>query len=238
MADVLQHELGPTGRMSISAAPMPSARINACALSKVWRARAEARQRVAQDVLARPGRAGRRRARPRAPPASNRDRPRCRCTTRLSPGGQQTLAQRLDLDVVDLGTTLVAPRRVGRYVGKALDPPLQRNLAGRNVEFEFDAAVVAQLAGVCLDAVAETRPAHALLAQVIEVEVGRDEAALERKALRFDEALAVLVDQRVAVPGDIGRRFAGARRRVQIRRQRTSPTATRRAGAGNRPCRP
>ncbi len=57
---------------------------------------------------------------------------------------------------------------------------------------------------------------HALLAQVVQVEVRRDEAALQREAHRLGQPLAVLVDERVAVPGQVGRRFAGTRGRVEV----------------------
>ena len=51
---------------------------------------------------------------------------------------------------------------------------------------------------------------------MIEVDVRGDESAGQREALRLGEALAVLVDERLAVPGEIRGRFAGPCGRVQV----------------------
>ncbi len=136
----------------------------------------------------------------------------------LQARGREPLAQRLDLDVVDLGTALVAARRVGGHVGKAFEAAIESHVIGRHVELDLDALVPLELRAVRLHAVAERRPPHALLAQVVEVEVRGDEASLQRKAHRFGQSRAVFINESVAVPGQVSRRFARARGRVEIPR--------------------
>src|SRR5207244_10825069 len=53
--------------------------------------------------------------------------------------------------------------------------------------------------------------------QAAEVDVGKGELRLGREAPRFGEQRAVLVDERVAVPGEVGGGFALARGAVEIR---------------------
>ena len=57
------------------------------------------------------------------------------------------------------------------------------------------------------------------------------------EALGLGQQVAVLVDQRLAVPGQVGGRLARARRRCRRRRRSSAPTAPRTARAGSRPCR-
>ena len=129
----------------------------------------------------------------------------------------QPLQQRVDLDVVDLHAALVERRRVGRDVGEAVDLALQRERElRRHGEAERHAAERAHPLLVLLDRVAERVQAHALARDALEVDVGADEVRADNEPLRFGEQVAALVDQRLAVPAEVGRRFAEPGRRVQV----------------------
>ena len=72
---------------------------------------------------------------------------------------------------------------------------------------------------VRLDRVAERVLPHALARDALEVDVGGDEVRAVDEALRLGEQVAVLVDQRLAVPAEVGGRFAEPGRRVQVGRE-------------------
>ena len=76
---------------------------------------------------------------------------------------------------------------------------------------------------------AEAGLAQAFAHQPFQVDVGVDQVRVVGKARRFGQQLPVLADQRLAVPGQVGGRFALARRRIQVRRQ-----AARRLRGGQR----
>jgi hypothetical protein len=69
------------------------------------------------------------------------------------------------------------------------------------------------------DAVPERRLPHPLLREPFEVDLGGDDLGVLVEALRLGQHVAVLGDQGVAVPGEVGGGLAGAGRRVQVRRQ-------------------
>jgi hypothetical protein len=134
------------------------------------------------------------------------------------PVAGQPLQQRLHLDVVDLVAALVAARRVGRHVREALDDTLERQrLACRQHQLEADAAEHGAIR-MTRHRRAEAGLAHPLAREPLEVDVGGDEVRAVREALGLGEQLAVLVGQRLAVPGEVGRRFSEPGRRVQVRR--------------------
>src|SRR5947207_1390686 len=58
--------------------------------------------------------------------------------------------------------------------------------------------------------IAEAGLAHALLDESLEIDIGAHNLRCIAEAARFGEASAVLVDQRVAIPREIGGRFAGS----------------------------
>ena len=60
--------------------------------------------------------------------------------------------------------------------------------------------------------------AHALLADAAEVDVGGDEGRIARKPLGLGEPVAAFEDGGVAVPGEVGGRFAGTGGRVGVGR--------------------
>ncbi len=216
MTDVLQHQFGRRTDVDLAGRDAERPHQRVCILERLA-AGAEARQRVAEDVGARQAEPierthGDQRGLRRIESARDAD------DDALQSRGREPFAQRLDLDVVDLGAALVAARRVGRHVRKPLDAAIEPHVVRRHVEFDLDASIALELPAVRLHAVAKGRPPHALLAQVVQIEVRRDEAALQRKAHRLGQPCAVLVDEGVAVPGQVGRRFAGTGRRVEIAR--------------------
>ena len=213
VADALEHQLRRGADVDLLGRDAERAHQLVRAVERVP-AGAEAGQRVAEDVPAR-----------QAEPLEGAHRDQCRLRRvepardadhhLLDPGGGEALHQPLHLDVVHLRAALVAACRVGGHVREALDVPPQRHAARRHADVEVDAPEVAQPRCVRLRVVAEARHARAFLAQVIEVEVGGDQAGLGGEADRFREPLAVLVDQRVAVPGEVGGGLAGTRGGVQ-----------------------
>ena len=59
---------------------------------------------------------------------------------------------------------------------------------------------------------------HALLAQAIEVDIGRDHLRPIRETLAFRQELAILEHRDMAVPGEVGCRFSGPGGGIQIGR--------------------
>ena len=99
----------------------------------------------------------------------------------LDPGRQQPRLQPADLDVVDLRAALVAAGRVGRDVGEALDPPLQRELVRRQAEVELDPPHAGQALAQVMDRVAVAGRAHPIGQQPVQVDVGDDQLLLVRR---------------------------------------------------------
>ena len=127
----------------------------------------------------------------------------------LDAGRAQTLDQARDLDVERLGAALVPLVAVRRYVGKARDLPLQRHRGGRTLHRDADSPEPPD-SRLPARRVPERRHAKPLLRQPLQVEVGREDLGLLAEALRLGQPFAVLVDQAVAVPGQVRGRLAGA----------------------------
>ena len=138
-------------------------------------------------------------------------------TARSMPVACSRLREPLDLDVVGLVAVLAraspgrrartGSARLARASAPAPPGDRARSDAPRN-----SAAAAASLAG----AIAEGVDAHALLANAAEIDVGSDQGRIARKALGLGELIAAFEDRGVAVPGEIGRRFAGARGRIGV----------------------
>ncbi len=96
----------------------------------------------------------------------------------------------------------------------AIDDAPQRAKRRRQVSDEWYATIGA-LVGE--RAVAEGAGAQAGVQQLLEVDVGGDQLWLAREALRFGQAVAALVDQRMGVEGQVGRGFARPGGGVDIR---------------------
>ncbi len=69
---------------------------------------------------------------------------------------------------------------------------------------------------LALSGVAERVLPHPLLRQSLEIDFRADQLRLILETLGLDQDVAVLGNQRVAVPGEVGGRFADARRRVGV----------------------
>ena len=131
----------------------------------------------------------------------------------LCAGCRDALQQRIDLDVVDLHAALVAPRHVVGHIREAVDGALQRAWkVVRQAQLEADAAEPAQQQSVLVDRGAERVLPHALARDALQVDIGADEMRTGDEARRFDEQIAAFVDQRLAVPAEVGCRFPETRR--------------------------
>ena len=171
------------------------------------RAGGEARQREAEDVAARP------------PGAVHRLRGDDQRVGRVEAAGDadddlrvadraQPLLQPGDLDVVGLVAVEVEPVDVGGDERVALDGAPEAEVAVRRVERERDAAEGARAVGVGAAVVVERPHAAPLLQQQVDVDVGDRPLVAFREALGLGEQHAVLVDRRLAVPRQVGRRLA------------------------------
>ena len=127
----------------------------------------------------------------------------------LDPRRLQPLGQAGDLDVVGLVAILGEPPRVGRDEGEALDRPLEPDIAVGRVQPEGDGPEAGRRRGVAPVVVEGALP-HAVLPQQVEVDIGDGDLRTARKAGGLRQQRAVLPDLRLAVPGDLGRGFAGA----------------------------
>ncbi|SOZ01697.1 conserved protein of unknown function [Cupriavidus taiwanensis] len=133
---------------------------------------------------------------------------------------RQPLHQGLHLDVVDLHAAFVALARIGRHVREARHVALQRQrLFQRQVEREAHDAELVHLGLVPPHRVAEGHLVHALAREPLDVDIGEQQVRGVGKALGLGQQLAVLADQRLAVPGQVGGRLALAGRGVQVGRQ-------------------
>ena len=136
----------------------------------------------------------------------------------FDPRGLQALGQPLDLDVVGLVAALVALCRVRRHIGKAGVLPGKRDAPLRDLHGEGHLPVpfgpVSEDPGV----LAETRKTHPVLDEAVQVDVGKDHLRLLCESLRFGKQRAVLIGHGLAVPGQVRRRLAGTRRRIEVSR--------------------
>ncbi len=135
----------------------------------------------------------------------------------LDTGELKALGEALHLDLEDLGAALVAGGRVGGHVGEALVAPQGQEAPGaRQRQRHGDGAVALQPRALALNGVAEGRLAHALLDEPLQVDLGAEHGGLVGEALGLGEQHAVLGDERVAVPGEVGGGLAGAGGRVEV----------------------
>ena len=140
----------------------------------------------------------------------------------LDAGRREPLHERRDLDAVDLGTALVTGRRIGWHVGKAVDAAAQRarrHVVDRQVEQDRPEACKQRL--VPRHRLAEGVLPHPLARDALEVDISGEQVRAVDEALRLREQLSALVDQRLAIPGEIGARLADAGRGVEIGRLAT-----------------
>ena len=136
----------------------------------------------------------------------------------LDPRRLQPLAQAIGLDVVGLVAKLREARVVIRHEGEARHGPhqaeiglaLRRQGEGNLPEGTRRAVQVGR--------VAEGLRPEPLLLQPLEVEIGQDRRRVARETRGFGEQHAILVDHRLAVPGEVGAGLARPGRRVEIGR--------------------
>ena len=89
------------------------------------------------------------------------------------------------------------------------------------------------------DRVAERVRARAVGEHPVEVDVGEQQLLVVGEALGLGDQVAVLVDHRLAVPGEVGRRLARGPPPCRCRRRsQRADCAAARACGGSRPCRP
>ena len=148
-------------------------------------------------------------------------------TTFGSPIARSRCCRPGDLDVVGLVAVEGEAVGVGGHEREALDRAPQAEVAVGRVEREADAAERAGARGVRAPVVVERAHPHALLAQQVEVDVGDRAPVAVGEALGLGEQHAVLVDHRLAVPRQVGRRLALARPRRRRRRPGSASDAER-----------
>ena len=139
-------------------------------------------------------------------------------TTLLIPEAFRRLRQPLDLDVVGLVAALVAFCRVRRHVGEAGVLPDQRDSPLRELHGEGHLPEPLDPVPEDPGVLAEARETHPVLDEAVQVDVGKDHLRFLCESLRFGKQRAVLVGHGLAVPGQVRRRFAGARRRIEVGR--------------------
>jgi hypothetical protein len=124
----------------------------------------------------------------------------------------------MHLDVVRLIAARVEGAGVARHIRKALDPPAEVDVALRHGKLERNSSQSAQAVAVVPRHVVEAGHARPLLGEAVEIDVGHDQLLVAGEALGLRQEIAVLVDQRIAVPRQIRRRFAGAGGRIEVGR--------------------
>ena len=185
MADVLQHQLSTMVGCRSRSQPMPSVSHQERAHCRsVCSARAEARHRVPEDVAAWP-----------AEPVNARTAtiavwvesspPEMPMTARRSARRDEPLGRGFDLDVIDFVGNVRPVRGIGRHVGKRSTCRSRECDPAGMSSSNSSVLKCGELRRMGLHAIAERRPAHALLAQVVEVEVGCN------KLLRAAESVAI-----------------------------------------------
>ena len=132
--------------------------------------------------------------------------------------GVEPLLEAGDLDVVGLVAVELEPRRVVGHEREAVDLAHQADVALRRAERELD---LAELVGGVVGApvVVEAPLPQPLLPQPVEVDVDHGAARAVGEPLALAEQVAALVDHRLAVPAQVGRRLALSRRGIDVRRQ-------------------
>ncbi len=220
MADVAQHLKAGRSDVYLGSGNAEGAH-QAVGVGKRRMARCKAGHCVTEDVLTRQsetvhglGRDDQRLRRVKSAGDSNDDP--------LDSGALQPLHQAMHLYVVGLETASVARRRVARNVWEAFDPANQRYFPFGYPESEADAPHLPHSFSGAADRVVEARHAHAVLGEALEVNVGDDDLLFGREAIRLGQQIVVLVNDGVAVPGEVGGRFARTRRRIEVGRDASS----------------
>jgi hypothetical protein len=98
--------------------------------------------------------------------------------------------------------------------------PVQRQRRRRRPQLELDPAHALQAAAMVVDRVPPRADVGAVCDQTVEVDVRQHQRRLVAEARALGQSLAVLVDQRLAVPGQIGGRFASPGSRVEVGAER------------------
>ena len=122
------------------------------------------------------------------------------------------------MDVVDLAAALVPAWRIHRHVRKPADAPPESDLSIRDLEVERDVPHGGDAIAMQGGAVIEARHPHTILAQTLQIEIGAGVLRVIGKALGLGEHLAVLVDQTLSIPGEIGCRLPEAGSGIDIGR--------------------
>ena len=166
----------------------------------------ETRHRVGQDILA------------RQPQLVHRLGGNDECLGRIQAAGDaddhaldarvgKPLNEAVDLDVVCLETTLVALQRIAWHVGKPGDVPAERDFFAREPQFKRNAAHRLNPLPAFGQRILKAGHPHPILPQPLEVDVGGDHLLAIGKPLRLRQQIAVLIDQGVSVPGQVGGGF-------------------------------
>ena len=131
----------------------------------------------------------------------------------LQAGCLHPLHQAGNLDVVGLVTILLQPSGIGGDEGEAFERAEEADICIRRVQLEADGA---EGAGVAAAVGIEGAHLQPLLRQQIEVDVGDGGLVLGRETRGFGQGGAVLEHRCLAVPGEIGGRFARSGGGVEI----------------------
>ena len=129
-------------------------------------------------------------------------------TTRLVSGARQPLEQAVHLDVVGLEAALVALARIARHVGEPCELPLQRHFPSGTRNSKGMRRIACnrsrQSPTESLKLVMRIRSCISRSRSMSAVMI----CSRSGKALGLGQQVGVLVDQRMAVPGEVGGRFA------------------------------
>ena len=125
----------------------------------------------------------------------------------LDPRALQPLHQAVNLDVVGLVTALLADGGVEGHVRKALDAPLQGDLPLRHGKGKGDSTQARDLVTMHRHGVAEGGRPHPVLHQPLEIKVGQQHLLLRREPCGLGQPFVVLVNDRLPIPGKVGRRL-------------------------------
>ncbi len=132
---------------------------------------------------------------------------------------RESLFERAHLNVIGLVAILRQTRRIGRDERKTRDIALQSNIARGRRKTKIDLPEIYRRdAGIAAVIVERALP-QTLLRDEIEIDVGEHELRVIGEARRFGEDRAVLGNSRLAIPGEIGRRFALPGRGIEIGRE-------------------
>ena len=134
------------------------------------------------------------------------------------PDRVQPLLEPGHLDVVGLVAVQRQPRGVVGDEREPVDLAAQPDVAGGRVELELDDAELPDALVVGAAVVVEGALAQPLLADPVEVDVGDAAPRPLGEPLGLRQQVAALVDQRLAVPRQVGGRLALPRGGVEVRR--------------------